>query len=259
MTQPTFLSYLEDLELTEEHRSFVITVATMVTPLLHWMPRSIPQYTDHGMLHSVNVLRYLRDLIRTYPFNFTEEEKFLLALSSILHDLGCLTGKNLHNEKTVRILRKTQFELLRYNLDPVLVRSLEEIILAHSSDFNLNSVSDDPIEEIRLKIICSLFRLADACDISSLRVKRILLEILEEEGLLEEEHIKYWKSHLAIENITIKGTNIRKYVYDSDKAELYLSHFDNDLEKINKILREKGLPMFTQEIIKVEDKIVDDI
>lgn len=231
------------------------TISVLVTPLLHWIPRGIPEHTDHGILHSTNVLRYIRDISNEYPIKFKEEERFILALSAVLHDLGCLTGRENHNEKTLKILAKNQFDLLRFLLGSLHYRVLQQVIIAHSRSFYLNQISDDPSPDIRLKFISAIFRLADACDISSLRVKKLLLEILVEEDLLDKTSEKIWKSHLQIENILIKETKIKPQIYNKTLAKTCLDALEEEIDSVNGVLSENSFPIFTLEPEEVERDI----
>ena len=194
--------------------------------------------------------------MKEYPEKFTEEERFILALSSVLHDIGCITGREKHGEETVRILGKKRFDLFRDMLGPVFYRALEQVIVAHSKDFDLASVAADPSPEIRLKVISAIFSLADACDISALRVKELLLEVLLEVGQLNQENEEIWRSHLAIENVLIKGTKIKPQVYDLKAAEYCLKNLVEELERINKILSAHELPIFSLEPDEIEKSIL---
>lgn len=228
----------------------------LVTPLLHHIPRGIPEYTDHGVLHSHNVLRYVRDIVKEYPKKFTEEERFILALSAVLHDIGCISGREKHSEKTVRILAKKRFNLFRDMLGPLFYRALEQVIVAHSKDFDLTSIPADPSPEIRLKVISAIFRLADACDISALRVKELLLEVLLEESQLDGKSEEIWRAHLEIENVLIKGTKIKPQIYNLKVAEYCLENLAEELKQINPILSAHELPIFLLEPDVVERSIL---
>jgi len=244
------------LKLTEDHKSFVVYVADCVTPLLHYIPTGIPEYTDHGFLHSINVLRNIRDIVHEYPVKSEEEEKLILTLSTVLHDLGCIVKRKKHNERTIKILSKSRFDFLRFTLGKPLYRALEAVITAHSGEVDLGRIPDDPCPEIRLKLTIPIFRLADACDITSRRVKELLLQILVEEDLLNKKSKHIWRSHLEIENILVRGTQIRPQIYDRRLARYSLAKLSDELRVINKILSKHSLPIFTLEPDIVERSIL---
>lgn len=244
------------MRLPEELKGNVITVANFITPLLHWIPRGIPEYTDHGVLHTRNVLRYVRDLVTEYSVEFFDEEKYLLALSAVLHDIGCIAGKEEHNRRSIEILSMPQFEFFRILIGPMFYRALEQIIISHSKNYDLSQIHADPSPEIRLKFISSIFRLADACDISALRVKQLVFDVLVKEEKLEKKSIDIWRSHLEIENILIIGNRIKANVYDLDLAKFCLNNLEEEIESINPILTEMGLPVFELDSEKVEKSII---
>ena len=80
LPHPPFIQYLEDLDLTINHLVFIFDVDMFVSPILAWIPSVLQEYTDHGKLHSENVLKNVRDLVAGYTLEINEEEKFLLAL-----------------------------------------------------------------------------------------------------------------------------------------------------------------------------------
>jgi len=251
-----FYKYLDQLDLDEDDYTKVASIAVTVTPLLHYIPSGIPEFTDHGIIHSTNVLRYVRDIVKEYKAELTKEERFILALSAILHDIGCIVKREKHNEITIRILAKKQFDFLRNMLDPLFYRALEQVIIAHSKNFPLSTISSDPSPEIRLRVISTLFRLADACDMSASRVKKLLLEVLVEEGLLNKKCEEIWKSHLEIENVIIKKNYIRPQIYDPAVAEHCIGNLEEELKSINPILAKHNLPPFLLEPDVVERSIL---
>jgi len=221
------------------------------------MPRGIPEYTDHGVLHSNNVLRYIRDIMKEYPVELSEEERFILAICSFLHDIGCIVGREKHNERTITILSRKQFDFIRFLLGQTRYRALECVIIAHCRSFDLSKVPNDPSPEIRLKLISALFRLADACDVSAVRIKRVLLEVLIDEHLLDQKSEEIWKSHLQIENVLIKEHKIKPQIYDKKLAEPCLANMREELTSINLTLSELGHPVFILEPDVVKESILE--
>ena len=78
------------MNIGEDYHATVYHYFGTATPLLHYIPRGIPEFTNHGSLHTVNVLRYVDYLTKQYPLPFTKEEKFILALATIFMILDVL-------------------------------------------------------------------------------------------------------------------------------------------------------------------------
>ena len=131
------------------------------------------------------------------------------------------------------------------DLGAINYKALIQTILGHSKKFDLMTLGTDPAPEIRLKLICPIFRLADACDQSSRRVKVLLFKILVKERLLDEETKKIWNAHLNVENIVIKGTLIEPRVYNLELAKRCIEDLCAELPPINQALSSAALPTFT--------------
>jgi HD superfamily phosphodiesterase len=239
------------LNLSEDYRDIVYNYFVLATPLLHYVPRGIPQYTDHGILHTTNVLNNVRNILNEYPVPFTIDEKFILALSCIFHDIGCLIDRENHNKTSVRILDGSDFDKLRKDLHPLHYKALIQTILAHSTNHNLLATADVLSKKIRLKAICAIFRLADACDQNSKRVNKLLFNILVKEKSLEELTQQIWNAHLNVENIVIKKTTIKLMVHDPLLARHCIDDLHAELPPINTALASVNLPTFNIELIDV--------
>jgi hypothetical protein len=224
----------------------------VATPLLHYVPSGIPGFTDHGTLHTVNVLRYIWHIEKEYPTKFTTEEKVILSLSSVFHDIGCIAAREKHNEASVRILSQKDFDMLRMDIGKTMYRALITTILAHSRAYDLMKVDLNLCPEIRLRFICAMFRLADACDQSASRVKELLFKILLHEKLLDKTSKDIWKAHLSVENILIKQTRIEPRVYSLKEANYCIQDLVSELTSINQALTSCSMPIYTIKPVKVK-------
>lgn len=79
----------------ELHRLFSDTVFALKNGLSSY--KSIfPEYTDHTILHSMNVIRYCNQLIGDQIIRLNGDEIYILLMSSCLHDSGMgITKKDL--------------------------------------------------------------------------------------------------------------------------------------------------------------------
>jgi hypothetical protein len=230
-----------------------------VTPLLQRISQGIPNYTDHGIIHTNNVLRHVRDIVTEYPLTptFYSEEKFILALSAVLHDIGCIVDRKAHNEITVRMLERQEFNFLENLLQAEHLRVLKQVIVAHSRKYNFAEIGPDSSKEIRSKLISALFRLADACDVSGNRIKKLVLNILvDEKKLTDPGSIDIWNAHLQVENVMIKGTTIIPKVYNFELADYCIKSLEDELKPINLALSDLKLPTFSLRPELVEKSIL---
>lgn len=245
------LRTLNTLGLTDEHRDICVHVIAHVSVLLRFVQRGIPSFTGHGTLHAKRVLNHVSEIISGYPEDLTSEDRMILALSAFLHDIGCIAGRDNHNETSVRILGISRFNTIRDMLTSEAYRFLEEVILAHSSNYDLLQLENDGTRELRLPALCSLFRLADECDVSSERIPTLVLEVLKELDLLEPTARQIWQSHLEIEKVYVEGTNVVFKVYDEQAATRWTNKMREELDVINRVLSSYNLPIFSLRVVLV--------
>jgi len=242
---PEIEDWLNKLDLPSGYKSGVQHTILMMRPLLHYMPRGIPEYTDHGVLHSQNLMTLLCGFVQNWAGEpFTNEERYLLSLAVWLHDVGCLLGRERHNEKSVNLLRHPRFSYIDSLLSGDLQSCLKYIIISHVTDYDLKEVPKKPIhEKVRLRLVCATFRLVDGCDITDARTKPVLYDILKTYSLLEEGSIKYWESHLSTIGTVFQGNAI--YVtYRKGKrkeSEMLVSHLKKDLRRLNRVFEKYGM------------------
>jgi hypothetical protein len=156
-----------------------------------------------------------------------------------------------HNETSVRILDGSEFDALRADLGSIHYKALTQTILAHSKKYDLTSIADVLSKKIRLKTVCAIFRLADACDQNSKRVNKLLFKILVNEKSLAVPTQQIWKSHLNVENVIIEKTTIKMIVHDSAIAKHCIDHLRAELPAINDALTSVNLPTFEIEVIDI--------
>jgi len=242
---PEIEECLEKLNLPSGYKSGVRTTVLMVRPLLYYLPRGIPQYTDHGVLHSQNLLRLLCNFVNNWAGTaFANEEKYLLSIAVWLHDIGCLLGREKHNENSVKLLEHPRFSFIDNLLDGDLRSCLKYIIVSHSSDYKLKNIPKIPVhQDVRLKLACATFRSIDGCDITDARTKPILYDILKTYSLLEKDSIEIWECHLSTIGAVFQGNDIN-ITYRKGKrkeARLLTDHLREDLKKLNRIFKKYGM------------------
>jgi hypothetical protein len=230
-----------------------------VTPILNFIPRSIPQFTDHGILHSNNILRLLAKFQENQTktltsFSFTKDELFLLSLATYLHDIGCIIDRTDHNRKSGKLLLEhPAFFFLNDKIGKDLLKCLNLIIIAHSSNFELEAISTEPLHAtVRVRLMAAIFRLLDACEISAARVSKVLYDILTTNGQMKPEEIKYWEAHFSICDLFFKGNDIVLDCDDLAKAGLIIDHLRKDLFPINRVFSQENFLTFNLRVVSMQ-------
>lgn len=206
-------------------------------------------YTPHGKYHTIRVIEILNRFFE--EFYFSDEEKYLLYIAAWVHDLGCIERREGHAKKSASFIIRlsTTFDVL---VGPEATMLLPYIVGGHSKDSDITGLPNTmrlfKDDDIRLKFITAIFRLADGCDITKRRTPAILYEILK--STLGDDGIRYWEAHLNTLNIKIASGQIIVSVDIKEKADLIVEELKKDLESVNEILMEHGVE-FTVETKEV--------
>jgi hypothetical protein len=218
----------------------------------------MPDFTDHGIQHSNDLMRILSNFCKNledFNLELSEEEKYLICLAIWLHDIGVLITreeeKEKHNENSVKVLESKEFEMLTDIFGKDKTKCLKYVIKLHSSHADLESVPKHTIlPDVRLKLICAIFRLIDGCDITSARTTRVLYNLLSENNLLKADSQPYWAAHLCISSAVFQKGEIIVDCDDIAAAKLLTDHLIKDLDPINKVFREEKFPEFNVRVVK---------
>jgi hypothetical protein len=249
---------LIEKNLKEEHKLKIQETISFVRQVLGFLPRAIPDYTDHGVQHSLNLMTIFNNFsenIEKLGCTLTEEEDYLLTLAIWLHDIGLLITdekeKEKHNENSIKVMESQEFTMLEDMLGKDVFRCLKFITKYHSSHADLAEVPRHAIiANVRLRLICAVFRLLDGCDITSARTTRVLYNLLTAHGLLKDDSLPYWKAHLTISSAVFQQRDLIVDCDSIEDAKLLTSHLEKDLEPINKILREEKFPEFKLSVVQ---------
>lgn len=167
----------------------VANVAVVILPHIHSFNK-MWYFTNHGESHCSKVLEYIEEIIKICDLcgiKLSEAEKTILRCAGWLHDLGRIREDDDgdHALESVRILRilhsKGHLNLAAINDE------VEYVISTHSTKGlpRLDEIERErPVSgikgNVRLKLLCALFKIADECDIDRLRAPKSVYDILED-------------------------------------------------------------------------------
>jgi hypothetical protein len=236
----------------------IIHIRQLVTPILRFIPRNIPEFTDHGYLHSTGILKILSELIPIVnehcSYDLDEEDVFLLEASAYLHDIGNIIGpREIHGETSAilieQMLEKYTSEKFGFSQEEIYV--LKVISWTHQgSTLRLLSMRNKMLKlkkEVDLGFVSALFRLTDALDIGSTRAPQIVYEIIEKE--LPDVSKRHWLAHQALFirypiAFDAEEKVILLFVFPEKRkdASFILEQLNNELRNCLVILDDYGFP-----------------
>lgn len=242
----------EYIEINDEQQSNLSLIESYSKPVLEYIHRGIPNYTNHGIFHVLNVIENINKLFEAYRqlgFGLNQKELYILYISAWLHDWGNIKIKSAEDRGShARYSYEIIDELIDYLyfLGEDVIECVKCIVLHHStsSGSDINAIVD--ISDVRLKLLSALFRIADACDASFSRASKILFKILKKQ--FTDENIQFWEAHQAILNIQFSNNEIILEVKNKTKAQLVIDSLEKELKDVNKVLEEYGLPVLSLNI-----------
>lgn len=198
---------------------------------LRFIPRSIPDFPSHGADHSINIIDHIDSFIDSWNLLLTDEEIYLLYLGAWFHDIGNLVDRTNHHIHSMNIIQNSQV-LERY-LGKKTQRQLGWIVKAHSSKCEIMEVPLD-IDNVRLRLISSILRIADACEILYTKCPMEVYQIIENK--MPPDSKEYWEAHRSVVGISFNNPFIRIFVDDNKKCTVVTSHITEEITSVKKVL-----------------------
>ena len=225
---------------------------------------AFPNFTNHAIEHSESVIRILDELIfESHGEDFLNEiEIYMLLAAAYLHDVGMASSfdqnqsQNLdliyirdnHHDLSAQILKKYSQETknLLGQHDYILhCDDICKVIRGHRI-VNLQSKEYDNtpygIKIVRLRLIASLFRLADELDIFRYRVRQNIVTSSETSAEMKKSQLHHFK-HIYVKGCKIENGSIEiVYGLPEDFDPRYLDLLDSlTYNKIAKVLEDVKL------------------
>lgn len=250
----------------------------MTKILRSYVPRGIPDFTDHGEMHSGRIEEILKDLIiptcngsDNTAIHLNDYECFCMITSCWLHDIGCIVDRENHGIRSAQIVK----ELLSGTFTTSGIQELEpciiKIISTHTDtdedkkkgivglsnlikEMEVKLGEKEQIKKItiKLQLIASLFRLADACDICAIRAPSLVYKLIKD-TFKEGKSKKIWLAHSEIVKLAIDSDkySFSIYVDNKAKAQPVIEKFKKDIEEIKPILNSLKFQYTNIEVIEI--------
>lgn len=279
MLTSTASSRLESLiEQDENLRSSYYLIKNKAAEIIRWNPppdpsasEMPPYYSDHGVDHSLRILRILDRL--TEKVDLKPFEIFPLLCSVWLHDVGMFVGheageayemsRNLHHLRSVEFI-KAETEAGRLPLDQWQLPNVLDICRAHRSKVNIDEIIksrpfEDGSGDIRIRLLASFLRIADACDVHNSRAPETVFEIHKE--FIPRVSKEHWRKHFRMTNVRFNWDksciDIPINLPEDDleqteqrrMASLIKTELTAELRSVEKIFEEYGINLFHADII----------
>lgn len=206
-----------------------------------WETPRLQHFTKHGIEHSENIITILDSILgdmSTMKSKLSEHEVFILLAAAYLHDIGMQSAYHaglpdkpdydLEDKKTIRDKHhETSAKMIRESVDPGAERKVDcglqnctqpnyvhfIALLSKSHRMNKPEISSPKLKncvlktptEIRVRLLVSLLRLADALDRDYMRVDLNELNLWN----IPTDSKKYWWVHHYTQGISIKNGKIK--------------------------------------------------
>lgn len=213
--------------------------------LLPFIPRGLPVFQSHGTDHSLAIIRYINQVIRSPVFHLNSRDIYLLYLAAWFHDLGYLHPLSIHDRSmhpalSVQMIQRDT--VIRGLVQDEEQPALESIIRYHDSHSDLTMIHDT-CPTLRTSLLAALFRIADAVDLGTDRCPPEVYALIEDG--LDEHSQKHWQAHQNIKECVIAYPVIRILVHDPDNPffrKRIIPHLECDCQSTGVIFSRYGIP-----------------
>jgi hypothetical protein len=227
--------------------------------LLRFWEIHASEFVDHGIDHCSNIEALLLRIIPLEVLNqMSEHEIFLLSCGVWLHDVGMMSKETGESDKNVRAIHHVKSrKLIRTSLPEIPLNDHERYIVGelafyHRKIENIDDAvetydlqADSTISKIRVRFLCALLRIADGCEVTSVRSSRKLVQV----NKLDHEALFHHEAHLHVSAIDFDQKShdiiISIRVKSSDDATLLDNFLRVDIEKelisVKEVLEANGV------------------
>jgi|WetSurMetagenome_2_1015567.scaffolds.fasta_scaffold14635_1 hypothetical protein len=232
--------------ITHPQKTILVAVSKYAESFLRFAPRKIQNFPSHGVDHSVSIIRMINSFPEEWGIKLTRTERFILYAAAWLHDIGCVKDRTPHNKISVDILMNSESICDFFNsLDSDLLFILEYVIESHSSSYDIMTVPAGR-GAVRVRLICAIFRLLDACEITNFKCpKSVYTEIKDDlktpDGSVDTDAIEFWEGHMNIKDLGFFKPEIVVLVNHARKSKKITDRLVREIESVQDIFRENGM------------------
>jgi len=232
--------------ISHSQKTILVTVSKFAESFLRFAPRKIQNFPSHGVDHSVNIIRMINDFSEKWEIRLSRTERFILYAAAWLHDIGCVKDRTPHNKLSVDILLNSESICNSFNeLDNDQLFILQNVIESHSSSYDIMTVPEKR-GRVRVRLICAIFRLIDACEITSFKCPKAVYDEIKDDlkkpdGTPDRDAVEFWEGHMNIRDIGFSKPNIEIIINNSRKTRKIISRLIKEIESIHQIFRENGI------------------
>jgi hypothetical protein len=232
--------------LTHPQKTILVAVSKYAESFLRFAPRKIRNFPSHGVDHSVSIIRMINSFPEEWGIKLTRIERFILYAAAWLHDIGCVKDRTPHNKISVDILMNSESICDFFNsLDSDLLFILEYVIESHSSSYDIMTI---PVKRrtVRVRLICAIFRLLDACEITNFKCpasvyNEIKDDLKNDDGSEDKDAIEFWEGHMNIKDLGFFKPEIVIMVNKSRTSKKITDRLIKEIESVQEIFSENGL------------------
>lgn len=225
---------------TAAQNNQLLIVESYSLQFLKFLSREIPDYSSHGLDHSMNIIKNINAFILSWKIKLSQDEALLLYLAAWIHDIGCIKDRDNHHEISAQLMLNDN--AVYETLGGKNALCLKYLILAHRTRYSIEDVPND-YEGVRLRMICSIFRLMDACEICYMKCPKAVYDVIE--TTLNDKSKGIWNAHMNIKDLTFKMPEIQILVNDINKCQFIIDDLNKEIITIEGTFRENHLAVPT--------------
>lgn len=261
------LNYVDESIYDSTDNEKINRLVACTLPILGFLPRQIPDYTDHGPLHANRVMYRCLDLIlQAVPGKeLCPHMVFLLCASAWVHDIGNIIDREKHRQHSARLVERLWKEHYFIMLSERETTAISQVIEMHDTNDPLDHLKTDYVlepgtPEVNLQLLAALLRLADACDIDNRRAPAIIFQLVKEK--LPEDSKIHWIAHQNVEMCRYYPDSqmIKAKVRDIEKAKVATDVVEQRYKSVADVFKRFGVRVrrFTIEPVSFPRLIVEE-